>query len=174
LLTLVSAFLMDEDVVLAIDPTLSFFEWALSDAERCLTTVSGVLEDTLDWGSFGVMDFSSASGVFGDVAFIVMLSLSSGVSVRGGDGMVETTLGLRLGRVLKEVFVLLDVKPMLLSVSAGEVTSNVSVEDSVAKEALLLLDGPARVAFSFLFLKPCFFFLFCLRLSLSLATFSPE
>jgi hypothetical protein len=49
---------------------------------------------------------------------------------------------------------------MLLSVPTGELTSKVSDEDSVAKEGLLLLEGPADIVFSSLLLEVFFFFLF--------------
>jgi len=149
----------------------------LLDVDLCLTTISGVKEDDWDWDNLGVTDFSSASKLFGDMFFIVTVSSSSGGSDKGGDGLVDTTLGFRLGRVLKEVFVLLDVKSMLLSVSTGEVSSNGSVEVSVAKEALLLLEIPARVVFPSLFLELFFFFLLALRfwkLGFSAAAFSPD
>jgi hypothetical protein len=70
--------------------------------------------------------------------------------------MLETTLGFRLGRVLKEVLVLLDVmNPMLLSVPTGDMASKVSDEDSVANEALLELSE--AIAFSLSLLKVFFF-----------------
>jgi hypothetical protein len=159
---------MEEGASLAVEVVLSFFEWALSDASRCLITVSGVLEEgNLGWDGLGVIDFSSISDVFGDMAFIEAVSPSSRVSDNGGVEILETALGFRLGRSLKEVFVLLDVKVMLLSVPTGELSSKASDEDSVAKEGLLLLEGPADIVFSslllevfFLFLFPCLLFCF--------------
>jgi hypothetical protein len=148
-----SAFLKDEEVVLVVETTLSFFEWLLLGADRGLASTFGFFED--DWKALGVVDFSSISGVFGDLAFIAMLSLSSGISVMGGVDALETTLGFLLGRVLQEVLVLLDVmNPMLLSVPTGDISSKASDEE-VANEMF----EPMGISTSLSFLNAFFFFL---------------
>jgi hypothetical protein len=171
-----SAFLKDEEATLVVETTLSFFEWVLSDTDRCLTTVSGLLEDNWVWDGLGVMEFSSTSVIFGDMAFVEKLPFSSGVSDIGSVDTLETTLGFRLGRLarlLKEV--LLDGKPMLLSVPTGEVISKLSAEDSVANEVLLPLEEQAAVEFSLSLLQAFLFFFWYFLLfdfGFSVTTFS--
>jgi hypothetical protein len=110
------------------------------------------------------VDFSLTPRVFGDIVFIEMLFMSSGVSDIGGVDTLEMTLGFRLGRVLKEVLVLLDVmNPMLFSVPTGEVTSRMSDEDSVANEVLFelpagMVPSPSLLEVFFLFLAAFLFF----------------
>ena len=90
------------------------------------------------------------------MVFVEKLPFSSEASDIGGVVTLETVLGFRLGRVLKDV--LLDLKPMLLSVPTGEVTSKLSSEDSEVNDVLWFLEEPAAVACSPSLLTAFFFF----------------